>query len=731
MGSKMDSFVMVIITLCLLVIRYNTCEAIESCASLDCDHVCSLSGNVAKCSCNSGFALESDGVTCSDIDECDLDIDDCEHICANTEGGFQCSCQEGFYLQDDNRTCSRMLCDDTWTEWFDESNTSIGELELVDSLRTTHEFCSNPTDIECRLAAPPHTPYEQTGQIATCLLPSGFVCFHDDQRGQCNDYAVRVLCPANCTEESSAASMTTTASLISTASLTTTSLSLLIETTQYDEETTFSAPFSQDSMHVSLPSGRTSREQTTLSPLSTTETLSVSTIIAYLVTILGTTSDYTPATVVSATNPRSSPLSYSRNEDITTTTMADVLGITSTHTNAPIVSVADEIKSKTPPLFSPAVSLQAEHSITTEIMLTHTSVAQKTDARQQTIATTVVESVRESTVYTTGLCKKPAPHHCEGNINGRRFQLTFSVEGIEWSSDLTNSESCDFHNLAADVSASLQLTFESTNLSGTFLCFYINSFRLTLRRRRDVSNSTVELESELPILDIYTWVTEHVISDAFIEGVISTNAFRRYSMSVIIGTEVVVELDPIAGQGEVAVPTMSETATGILMVVGIALGTILIITIAWLTSKAWKRYSSKKQRGYERTYLTDFEDQGLQLDWNVGNPQETPCRNTNSPSYDSYPGHDSKMSVKSRDRPWSYIYGYSDDNRNEQHVRVTLEPMQRPSKYERFLENNGIKMQLQKTSSVDNYMPKVQQVVSSSLATHPRDLNGGTTDVIV
>ncbi|XP_070561361.1 uncharacterized protein [Ptychodera flava] len=105
------------------------------------------------------------------------------------------------------------VCEETcyeWTEWMDDEASGIvepsdiGEFELVDQLRGQYDICEDPTDIECGLAAEPHTPYDQTGQAnLTCDLENGFMCFNQYQPegSDCLDYAIRVQCPVPCPTE--------------------------------------------------------------------------------------------------------------------------------------------------------------------------------------------------------------------------------------------------------------------------------------------------------------------------------------------------------------------------------------------------------------------------------------------------------------------------------------------------------------------------------------------------
>jgi len=74
-----------------------------------CDQICTNNAGGRTCSCNSGYTLNADGVSCDDIDECTEndnpcnDGDDSNATCANTDGGYTCSCSAGF--KDDGTLC--------------------------------------------------------------------------------------------------------------------------------------------------------------------------------------------------------------------------------------------------------------------------------------------------------------------------------------------------------------------------------------------------------------------------------------------------------------------------------------------------------------------------------------------------------------------------------------------------------------------------------------------------
>ena len=56
-----------------------------------------------------------------DIDECKISNGGCEHICSNNNGSFYCSCNAGFTLDKDHLSCPGMLA----------SNTSISSLQMI------------------------------------------------------------------------------------------------------------------------------------------------------------------------------------------------------------------------------------------------------------------------------------------------------------------------------------------------------------------------------------------------------------------------------------------------------------------------------------------------------------------------------------------------------------------------------------------------------------------------
>jgi fibulin 1/2 len=88
----------------------NKCVDINECNSTNggCQQTCINQLYSFRCDCNSGYKLNGDGKSCSDVNECE-DFYPCHQLCNNTAGSFFCSCVSGFKLSEDNRTCEGAL----------------------------------------------------------------------------------------------------------------------------------------------------------------------------------------------------------------------------------------------------------------------------------------------------------------------------------------------------------------------------------------------------------------------------------------------------------------------------------------------------------------------------------------------------------------------------------------------------------------------------------------------
>ena len=57
------------------------------------------------CDCQPGYQL-SNGLTCSDINECGTSNGGCAQVCINQVGSYYCQCNNGYTLDDDSHGCS-------------------------------------------------------------------------------------------------------------------------------------------------------------------------------------------------------------------------------------------------------------------------------------------------------------------------------------------------------------------------------------------------------------------------------------------------------------------------------------------------------------------------------------------------------------------------------------------------------------------------------------------------
>ena len=97
-----------------------------------CAHNCTDTYGSYRCSCLTGYASASDGISCTgniigytksffgklpyaiflhlslDIDECTAGTATCSQVCHNTMGSYGCGCRPGYALDTNQRTCIGM-----------------------------------------------------------------------------------------------------------------------------------------------------------------------------------------------------------------------------------------------------------------------------------------------------------------------------------------------------------------------------------------------------------------------------------------------------------------------------------------------------------------------------------------------------------------------------------------------------------------------------------------------
>ena len=92
-----------IIVICVIWIDVQECKDHTD----DCEQQCTNTAGSYTCSCMDGYVLNSDGKTCSDVNECANDAtNSCQQVCVNTVGSYNCTCDQGYILNADGQTCS-------------------------------------------------------------------------------------------------------------------------------------------------------------------------------------------------------------------------------------------------------------------------------------------------------------------------------------------------------------------------------------------------------------------------------------------------------------------------------------------------------------------------------------------------------------------------------------------------------------------------------------------------
>ncbi|XP_002730748.1 uncharacterized protein LOC100378896 [Saccoglossus kowalevskii] len=104
----MDVFEIMLKTAVVVVAVLNLVHT--SCDTYGCEHLCVDVANDSVCSCNSGYALDNDGLHCNDVDECLHGTSGCSQVCINTIGGAECECYAG-YQPHPNRRFSHLCVD--------------------------------------------------------------------------------------------------------------------------------------------------------------------------------------------------------------------------------------------------------------------------------------------------------------------------------------------------------------------------------------------------------------------------------------------------------------------------------------------------------------------------------------------------------------------------------------------------------------------------------------------
>ncbi|KAK5871684.1 hypothetical protein PBY51_004549 [Eleginops maclovinus] len=71
-----------------------------------CSQICFSTPQGPRCGCSAGFRLLQDGLSCSDVDECESKSSPvCSQLCINTAGSYTCDCQPGYLMEAGGHNC--------------------------------------------------------------------------------------------------------------------------------------------------------------------------------------------------------------------------------------------------------------------------------------------------------------------------------------------------------------------------------------------------------------------------------------------------------------------------------------------------------------------------------------------------------------------------------------------------------------------------------------------------
>ena len=100
----------------------TTC--LDECASKNCDQACSYQNDTAVCSCFDGFELETDGLSCIEVEENPCKNLACSHECLYLgPDNAECHCPDGLRLEADGLNCvSKTFLNSNGTFYFEDGS---------------------------------------------------------------------------------------------------------------------------------------------------------------------------------------------------------------------------------------------------------------------------------------------------------------------------------------------------------------------------------------------------------------------------------------------------------------------------------------------------------------------------------------------------------------------------------------------------------------------------------
>ncbi|KAM7376693.1 hypothetical protein PAMP_006406 [Pampus punctatissimus] len=141
-----------------------------------CEHLCHQDADRVQCSCNEGYDLDKDMLSCRIRDPCGVNT--CEHQCVIEETGYSCKCPDGFQLDANQRNCSDVdecqsqpcldhLCVNTHGSYTCQCNDGY---EMVNGKCSDVDECAHP---KCQ-----HNCLNNVGSFS-CYCNEGFTLSED------------------------------------------------------------------------------------------------------------------------------------------------------------------------------------------------------------------------------------------------------------------------------------------------------------------------------------------------------------------------------------------------------------------------------------------------------------------------------------------------------------------------------------------------------------------------
>eukprot|EP00794_Sanderia_malayensis_P006970 gene6970-7755_t len=147
------------------------CDSTNECAAGTCSHGCEDLDGGYRCFCPKGYNLATDGKTCQDINECQIQNGGCSHSCQNSPGDYRCSCRAGYKLS------GKLLCVDIDEcqgnhQCSQDCDNTLGSYQC--SCRTGYTLKSDGKS--CDQTNCPYVPNIANGQVTRTTLKVSYSC---------------------------------------------------------------------------------------------------------------------------------------------------------------------------------------------------------------------------------------------------------------------------------------------------------------------------------------------------------------------------------------------------------------------------------------------------------------------------------------------------------------------------------------------------------------------------